>query len=443
MDQETQIDERIATADVAVDEARPLESGISRRRLLQYGAAGLACATCAGGLGLYFTNRGAAATTAEVFPNDAPTDKLWQLWQDRGWAREAQHYLKLGKNVQCKLCPNECLLGPEDRSRCRVRVNKGGTLYTLAYGNPAMAHVDPVEKKPLFHFLPGTSAFSIATAGCGFRCLNCKNWTISQRKPEEVKDPRGEFLRIQPRHLLAATEQEINRMTMLPQDVVEMADYFNCRSIAYTYSEPTVWFEYMHDTAKAARARNIKNIWVTCGYIQREPLERLCQYLDGVHVDLKGFDEKTYAELNSGKLAPVLATLKTLKKEGVWFEVVNLIVPGYTDDMQTIRKMCRWLLTNLGPDYPLHFSRFKPEHKLTHLSPTAADVLLEARRVAREEGLNYVYIGNCHEMADAETTLCPNCSKPIVERTGFSVRTMKAAGGKCGFCQTAIPGVWA
>ena len=228
---------------------------LSRRRLLQAGAAGLASAACGGGLYCYFSGRARAATAAEIFPGDAPQGQLWQLWNDRGWVREARHYLKLGKNLQCKLCPNQCLLGPEDRGRCRNRVHKDGKLYTLAYGNPSMPQIDAIEKKPLFHFLPGSSAFSFATTGCGFRCLNCQNWNISQRKPEELKDPRGPAYEPKLDELLFAGQGEVARMSIFPEGMVAMAQHFDCRSIAYTYSEPSVWFEYMIDTAKAARSK--------------------------------------------------------------------------------------------------------------------------------------------------------------------------------------------
>ena len=440
MDQETPLPVNQPVAEEPADD-RPAR--FSRRKLLQAGAAGLACAACGGGLYSYFSSRARAATAAEIFPGDAPQGQLWQLWKDRGWVREARHYLKLGTNLQCKLCPNQCLLAPEDRGRCRNRVHKDGALYTLAYGNPSMPQFDAIEKKPLFHFLPGSKAFSFATTGCGFRCLNCQNWNISQRKPEELKDPRGAAFEPKETELLLASEEQVNRMSLFPEGLVDAARFFDCRSIAYTYSEPTVWFEYMIDTAKRAREKNVKNVWVTCGYIQPEPLTELCQYLDGVHIDLKGFSDETYERLNSGKLAPVLATIETLRREKVWFEVVNLVVPTYTDDPATIRPMCRWLVDHVGPDCPVHFSRFMPAHKLTQLPNTPLEVLVAARSIAREEGLHYPYIGNCPELADAETTLCSQCGKTLVKRAGFSIQEMHVEQGKCKFCGTAIPGVWA
>jgi pyruvate formate lyase activating enzyme len=416
---------------------------ISRREVLLLGAGGLAAASCGGAAYCYFRSRVAAATAAEIFKGDAPRGRLWRQWQERGWVKEARHCLALGENIQCKLCPNECLLAPEDRGRCRNRVHKEGKLYTLAYGNACAFHMDPIEKKPLFHFLPGTAAFSFAATGCGFRCLNCQNWDISQRKPEEMKDPRGESLRIAPRNVPSLDREDMERRSLFPDDIVALTRDLECPSIAYTYSEPAAWFEYMFDTAVAARAAKIKNVVVTCGYIQEEPLVELCRFLDAAHVDLKGFDDETYARLNAGKLAPILATIKTLRRQGVWFEVINLVVPTYTDRPETIRTMCRWLVDNVGPDCPLHFSRFHPAHKLTHLPPTPVEILIEARQIARDAGLRYVYVGNCREVADGETTFCPGCKRPVIERDVFALRTSNLDGGKCKSCGTAIPGRWA
>jgi len=265
---------------------------LSRRDVLACGARALAAGCCGGALlsagcnvAEYVAEQLEEAAGAEIFPGGAPDDELWALWQRRGWAEEARHCLELGENIQCKLCPNECLLEPGDRSRCRNRVHKDGKLYTMAYANPCSTAVDPIEKKPLYHFLPDTLSYSIATTGCGFRCLNCQNWDISQRKPEELKDPRGD--RLQPgksdlyRFLPGKlSPEESYRLTMMPENVAALAKVCDCESIAYTYSEPTVWFEYMIDTAQAVRAEGLKNVWVTCGYIQQEPLEELCQWID-------------------------------------------------------------------------------------------------------------------------------------------------------------------
>ncbi|MGO8752031.1 MAG: AmmeMemoRadiSam system radical SAM enzyme [Thermoguttaceae bacterium] len=414
----------------------------TRRQFLQAGAGGLACLAGCGLAVYYWQRRSRSLITAEIFKGDAPQGDLWEAWQRRGWVREAREYLKLGRNVQCKLCPNECLLGPEDRSHCRNRVNKDGVLYTLAYGNAASFHVDPIEKKPLFHFLPGSEAFSFAAGGCGFRCLNCQNWDISQRKPEELKDPRGEPVRLRPENLDQWTREDIDRLSLMPQDAVALAGHFGSTSIAYTYSEPIAWYEYVFDTAELAREKNVKNVWGTCGYIQEKPLVELCRVIDAASVNLKSFSDEVYRELNSGTLAPVLATLKTLKREGVWTEVINLIVPTYTDKPELIRPMCEWLVENLGPDCPLHFSRFHPAHKLTNLPPTPVEVLLEVRDIARQSGLHYVYIGNVRGVEQSETTFCPGCKRPVVERDLFSIATMDIVGGNCKSCGTKIAGVW-
>lgn len=442
-------------------EVGPPQTGspLARRRFLLYGACGVACAAGAGGLYYWqcLTRPGRSwsetlkdvlketfsADTADVFKGDAPQGELWEAWQRRGWAREAKHYLKVGRNIHCKLCPNECRLAPEDRGHCRNRINKEGTLYTLAYGNACAFQNDPIEKKPLYHFLPGTKVFSFAISGCGFRCLNCQNWDISQRKPEESKDPRGEPLRLTPQTLPTLTSEDIDRLSVFPEDVVALTEYLGSPSIAYTYSEPTVWYEYMFETAQLARKKGIKNVWVTCGYIQEKPLRELAAVLDAANVDLKSFSEEVYRTLNTGKLEPVLRSLKILKQEGVWFEITNLVVPTYTDDLGMIRRMCQWLVDELGPDYPLHFSRFRPSHKLTNLPPTPLGVLIEACQIARECGLHYVYIGNVGEVKDAGITSCPQCGKELIYRDGFFVLRNELKEGKCPSCGTKIAGVWA
>jgi len=419
---------------------------VTRRRLLGYGLAGTAGVAGAGAVaGLFLGPKKpswTSAPSAEVFKGDAPTGEVWDLWLKRGWAREARHWRKLRNKVRCRLCPNNCLLAPGDRGRCRNRVNHEGTLYTLVYGNPCSFHVDPIEKKPLFHFLPATGVFSIATSGCGFRCLNCQNWSLSQRKPEETKDPRGPAVLATPQRLRRLTQQDARRLTMNPEHVVAIAEAFQCPSIAYTYSEPTSFYEYMIDTARLARKKGIKNVWVTCGYIHRKPLEDFCDVLDAANVDLKSFSDKVYRKLNSGKLQPILDTLKVLKDRGVWFEVTNLLVPTYTDDMDMIRRMCDWLVKNIGVDYPVHFSRFHPQHKLLNLPPTPPDVLVEARKLAMKAGLRYVYVGNLRGVEGGETTFCPKCGKAVIERYGYALRGLHLDKGKCASCRTPIAGVW-
>lgn len=419
-----------------------LEKEVNRRQAIRYGIIGLAGLTGAGYAASYLGGCARSEGTVSVFKNDAPAGELWELWKKRGWAREAYHYLKLGRNVQCRVCPNECILEPEDRSHCRNKVNKDGKLYTMAYGNPCSVQADPIEKKPLFHFLPGTGAFSIATSGCSFRCLNCQNWEISQKKPEETKDASGQNVKLDPRRTRFLTRRDMARLSMFPEDVVKLAEEFKCHSIAYTYSEPTSFYEYMLDSSKLARKKKIKNVWVTNGYIQPEALMDLCQCLDAANVDLKSFSENIYNKLNSGKLQPILETLKMLKDQKVWFEVTNLVVPTYTDKLDMITRMCDWLLENIGPDYPLHFSRFSPMYKLDHLSPTPVATLQEARSIAKKAGLHHVYIGNVRGIPEAETTFCPGCKKPVIERFGYLLGQTNIEDGKCKFCGAKIAGVW-
>ena len=224
-----------------------------------------------------------------------------------------------------KSARNNCLLEPGDRSHCRNRVNDDGTLYTLVYGNPCTFHVDPVEKKPLYRFPPGTQTFSLATSGCVFRCLNCQNWEISQKKPEETKNPQGDEFRLAPPLAPSLTQDQMSRLSLFPEDVVAVTEALGCPSISYTYTEPTAFFEYTQDTCKAARERKLKNIVVSCGSIEERPARDLYQYVDAAHVDLKGFDDDIYRKLNAGKLAPILRTLKVLRELAVGVEVINLL----------------------------------------------------------------------------------------------------------------------
>jgi len=333
--------------------------------------------------------------------------------------KEASFYTKLdNKNVQCQLCPRRCFIPPGKRGYCEVRENREGTLYTMVYSKPVAIHLDPIEKKPLFHFLPSTSAFSVATAGCNLSCKFCQNWEISQARPEEVE-----------------------YFDITPEALVERAVASGSPTIAYTYTEPTIFYEYMLETAKLARAKGIRNIMHSNGYINEEPLRQLAKYLDAADIDLKGFSDEYYAKFTEGTLDPVLRSLKILKEAGVHIEITNLILPGYNDDEASIRKMCLWIKENLGPDVPLHFSRFFPMYKLTSLNPTPLATLEKARQIAMDSGLRYVYIGNLVGNP-AENTYCPRCKKLIIERKGYFVLQNKIRDGKCSFCQEEIAGVW-
>ena len=388
-----------------------LEQRISRREFIKKTAmlvGGLAIG--AHTLNELFLNK-RPSLFSQAFRNDVP-DELWK------WSKEAYHYKKLANSVQCQLCPNECVLGEGDRGFCRVRVYKDNKLYTLAYGNPCSVHVDPIEKKPLYHYLPTTGAFSIATAGCNFRCLNCQNWSISQFRPEDTQN-----------------------YDLMPESVVLAAQQNNCQSIAYTYSEPSVFYEYMLDTSILANNVGIKNLWITNGYMNEKPLREFCKYLGAANVDLKGFDDNFYIKVCSGRRDPVLRTLKILKEEKRWFEVTNLMVPTLSDDLDKVREMSQWLYKNIGADYPLHFSRFHPQYKLTHLPPTPVEVLESGRKIAMDEGVKFVYIGNVpgHE---AQNTYCPKCGKIVIEREGYNVDMSNFENGACKSCGEEINGIW-
>ena len=333
--------------------------------------------------------------------------------------KEALFYDKLDdQKVQCQLCPRRCVIPAGRRGFCGVRENRDGTLYTLVYAKAVAAAIDPIEKKPLFHFLPGANAFSVATAGCNLKCQFCQNWHISQSLPEEV-----------------------NYIHLEPQDLVRQAWETNSPAIAYTYNEPTIFYEYMLEAAKLARQEKIKNIMHSSGYINPQPLRQLCQYLDAANIDLKGFSDDYYKKLTEGSLNPVLESLKILKAEGVHLEITNLVLPGYNDDPDLIQRMCLWIKENLGADTPLHFSRFSPMYKLTSLIPTPIEALERARAIAMGCGLKYVYIGNVPGHP-AENTYCPNCKKILIARKGYFIQENNIESGRCKFCGEKIAGKW-
>jgi pyruvate formate lyase activating enzyme len=388
---------------------------LSRRRFLISGSRFLAC-WAAAALDP-FSGRPARGWAQEdisgtVFKGDAPK----QLWK---WSREGYGYEVLDeKRVVCRICPNHCILSPGDRSVCRSRVNFEGKLYSLAYGNPCAMHIDPIEKKPLLHFLPQTKSFSLAAAGCNLRCLNCQNWEISQAKPHEVQ-----------------------HRELFPDEAVRAAQQSGSASIAYTYSEPVTFYEYMVDTARLARAAGLKNLLISNGYINRDPLLELCRVIDAANINLKAFSDAIYRKLNGGRLAPVLATLKILHEQGVHLEITHLVVPTYVDDEEMTRRMCGWILKEVGEDHPLHFSRFWPLYKLDRLPPTPVATLTRLRDIARKEGIRYAYVGNVpHHKGNH--TYCHNCNRLVVARSGYYVPEYHVRANRCAYCDTVIPGVW-
>ena len=339
--------------------------------------------------------------------------------EDSRFIVEAQFYEKLPyKKTKCKLCPRECVIDDRERSYCGVRENRGGTYYTLVHSRVAAAHIDPIEKKPLFHFFPGTLAFSVATAGCNVNCKFCQNWDISQSRPEQVRNTY-----------------------LPPKELAGLAQQNHCPAIAYTYSEPVVFYEYVRDAADAGHALGIKSVVISGGYIQQDPLKKLCQGVDAIKVDLKAFSEKYYKEVVNGELKPVLDALVTMRKLGTWSEIVYLVVPTLNDSDAEFRALAQWVKANLGAEVPLHFSRFYPQYLLKNLPPTPLETLERAKAIADAEGLHYVYLGNIPGHP-AESTYCPKCRRVVIGRIGFTVQEVHLRKGKCEYCQQAIAGVW-
>ena len=338
---------------------------------------------------------------------------------DSQFIREAKFYQRLqDKKIKCKLCPRECSVGDKERGYCGVRENRGGTYYSLVHSRVCAAHIDPIEKKPLFHYLPGTLAFSLATAGCNVNCKFCQNWDISQVRPEQVP---AEY--------------------MPPNKVAGLARQYGCPTIAYTYSEPVVFSEYIMDTADAAHATGIRSVVVSNGYIQEESLKAAYGKMDAVKIDLKAFSDSYYKDVVVGELKPVLDSLITLKKLNKWTEIVYLVVPTLNDSDSEFRGLARWIKAYLGCDVPLHFTQFHPEYLLKNLPITPVPTLERAKSIADAEGLHYVYIGNVPGHP-AENTYCPKCRHLLIERIGLTAKQVLLRKGKCPSCGQQIPGVW-
>jgi pyruvate formate lyase activating enzyme len=332
---------------------------------------------------------------------------------------EARYYKKHpDREIECLLCPRQCKLGDKERGYCGVRENEGGIYYTLVYGKACTANVDPIEKKPFFHVLPGSDAFSIATAGCNVNCKFCQNWQISQVRPEQI-----------------------SHFDLPPEAVAKAASEYRCASVAYTYSEPVVFFEYMYDSAVAVRRQGIKNCVVTGGYIRPEPLQDLIKVVDAIKIDLKAFRQDFYTSYVHGELQPVLDAIRAVHKSDVWLEIVYLVIPTLNDSLEEARKMCRWIAQEIGPDVPLHFTRFQPMYLIKNLPPTPLSTLEALRNVALREGLHFVYIGNVPGHP-AENTICPSCGKTIIERFGLTLKNLNLEKGACRFCRHPIPGIW-
>ena len=321
--------------------------------------------------------------------------------------------------VACFLCAHRCLIAPGKFGVCGVRENRQGKLITHVYGEVIAAHIDPIEKKPLYHFLPGTTSFSIATVGCNFRCGFCQNWQISQTRHRDKGSVGGQAL--------------------APGEIVQAAKKRGCRSISFTYTEPTIFFEYAYDTARLARAAGLANVFVTNGYMTAEALREIQPYLDAANVDLKAFRDETYKKVCGARLQPVLDSIRLMRELGIWVEVTTLVVPGMNDGDEELAEIARFI-ASVDTDIPWHISRFHPDFKYTQTPATPVERLRKAAALARENGMKFIYIGNV--WGEEETTACPKCGKVLIRRSGFSVDENRATGGRCPFCGSPIAGVF-
>jgi pyruvate formate lyase activating enzyme len=353
-------------------------------------------------------------------PGASACDGLSDGPSDARFVREARFYERLANGkIKCLLCPRGCVVGDQERGECGVRENRGGTFYTLVHSRVCTANVDPIEKKPFFHYLPGTNAFSIATAGCNVSCKFCQNWEISQARPEQIS---AEYAP--------------------PERIAELALQTHCPTIAYTYTEPVIFAEYLMDVADACHAAGLRSIVVSNGYIQEDALRQAYGKMDAVKIDLKAFTEKYYRDVVGAQLKPVLDSLVTLRKMGKWLEIVYLVLPTLNDSEIELRELAQWIKVNLGPDVPLHFTQYHPEYQLKDLPITPVQTLERAKSIADAEGLHYVYIGNVPGHP-AQNTYCPGCKRLLVERAGFVAgKVLVRKDNTCPYCHHAIAGVW-
>jgi pyruvate formate lyase activating enzyme len=338
---------------------------------------------------------------------------------DERFVRPAMFWDKAGSNVvQCRLCPRQCRVAEGERGHCGVRENRGGEYVTLVYGRAVAAHNDPIEKKPFNHFLPGTTVFSVAAAGCNIHCKFCQNWQISQARPEDLE---AQYLP--------------------PEAVAAKAKELGSPSVAFTYSEPTIFYEYMFDTARLAKAAGLRPVVVSNGFIMPEAVRALAPHLAAYKVDFKAYSDDYYQSVCQGRLDPVLETLKTLKGLGPWVELVNLVLPTLNDQEPMVRGLAGWVRDHLGPMTPVHFTRFHPMYKIRDLPPTPVETLIACHGWAKAEGLKYPYVGNVPGL-DQENTWCHQCGELLIERSGLWAVEAHLKDGRCPKCGTAIPGVW-
>lgn len=333
--------------------------------------------------------------------------------------KEARFYENLDGKVRCRLCNHYCIIKDGKRGICGVRENRDGRLFSLVYGRSIATGVEPIEKKPFFHFYPGTTAYSIATVGCNFHCLNCQNWEISQ--------------------MPKTGEGGIIGKKLLPEEIVANAKRLGCKSIAYTYTEPTIFFEYAYDTARLAHKEGIKNVFVTNGYTSGEAIKEIAPFLDAANVDLKSFDEDFYRKICGAKLQPVLDNIRLYRELAIWVEVTTLIIPGYSDDKKQLRAIAEFI-KGIGEDIPWHITAFYPAYKLPDVPPTTIESLRRAREIGIKAGLKYVYEGNVPGEG-GENTYCYHCGEAVITRFRFEIRENKLTEGKCPKCKNQIDGV--
>lgn len=335
--------------------------------------------------------------------------------------REAMFWEKLDSDrVRCGLCRHACVIPPGKRGICGVRENREGQLLSLVYGRLIAESIDPIEKKPLFHYRPGSRSYSIATVGCNFRCRHCQNAEISQ---------------------WPHTGRAIPGREVPPEEVVGAALDAGCRSISYTYTEPTIFYEYAYDTALLAHDKGLGNVWVSNGYTSTAALERIVPVLDAVNVDLKGFTEKFYREVAGATLSGVLATLRDYRRLGIWLEITTLVIPGWNDSDGELTAIARFIVEELGDQIPWHVTAFYPTYQMLDHPPTPTATLRRARRIGLEAGLKHVYVGNVPD-ATGENTYCPSCGELLIERHGFRLGEIHLEHGACGTCRTPVAGLW-
>ncbi len=330
--------------------------------------------------------------------------------------KDARFWKKVGdKKVQCTLCSHNCEIDVGMLGICRVRKNEDGKLYTLIYGSCSSMAADPIEKKPLYHFYPGTNVFSLGTVGCNFKCKHCQNSSISAAMPDYS-------------HL----------RNVVPDQTIELAREQTCQGIAWTYNEPTIWHEFSFDSAKLAKKAGLYTVYVSNGYINEDPLREISPFLDAINVDVKAFDDDFYKKVCKARLDPVLKTCELAIELGIHLEVTYLVIPGYNDSVDEVRQFCRWVVDKLGSSTPVHFSRFHPDYRMTDVPMTPIETMLRIYDIAKETGIFYPYLGNVPQ-GEYENTICPNCGNICVERCGYSVTLNGIEDGKCTKCGTSIP----